>query len=168
MVGEWRASGERKFYLSNLPPRTIWRALAGAIKERWVCEQAHQQLKEELGLDHFEGSSWTGLHRQALMTCIACGYLQHLRLARPERAGRGEKGGRPSRTAAVSKLAGRASGHHRPTVRSARPARTMPALPAPLPDALPQMTAQLWRASGDGHITEAEAESLSACSRRAR
>jgi hypothetical protein len=34
-----------------------------AIKARWICEQAHQQLKEELGLDHFEGRSWQGLHR---------------------------------------------------------------------------------------------------------
>ncbi len=113
LVGEWRASGERKYYLSNLPPRTSRRALAGTIKARWVCEQAHQQMKEELGLDHFEGRSWTGLHRHALMTCIACAYLQHLRLARPERAGRGEKGSRPTGTAAVSKPARRASGHHR-------------------------------------------------------
>lgn len=35
------------------------------VDARWVCEQAHQQLKEELGLDHFEGRSWTGLHRHA-------------------------------------------------------------------------------------------------------
>ena len=56
-----------KFYLSNL---------AAAIKARWVCEQAHQQLKQELGLGHFEGRSWTGLHRHALMICIACAYLQ--------------------------------------------------------------------------------------------
>jgi hypothetical protein len=34
--------------------------LASLIKARWACEQAHQQLKEELGLDHFEGRSWTG------------------------------------------------------------------------------------------------------------
>jgi hypothetical protein len=33
--------------------------------------QAHQQLKEKLGLDHFEGRSWQGLHRHALMTMIA-------------------------------------------------------------------------------------------------
>jgi len=44
------------------------RAAMGWIKARWVCEQAHQQFKEELGLDHFEGRSWTGLHRHALMT----------------------------------------------------------------------------------------------------
>src|SRR5215213_3370201 len=54
VVGEWRASGERKYYLSNLPPRTALRALAAAIKARWVCEQGHQQLKQELGLGHFE------------------------------------------------------------------------------------------------------------------
>jgi hypothetical protein len=45
-----------------------------------VCEQAHQQLKEELGLDHFEGRSWRGLHRHALLTLIAYLFLQHLRL----------------------------------------------------------------------------------------
>jgi SRSO17 transposase len=46
LVGEWRPSGERKYYLSNLPPRTSLRALAAAIKARWVCEQGHQQLKQ--------------------------------------------------------------------------------------------------------------------------
>src|SRR3712207_3237700 len=71
LVGEWRANGERRYYLSNLPPGTPLRGLAAAIKARWVCEQAHQQLKQELGLGHFEGRSWTGLHRHALMTCIA-------------------------------------------------------------------------------------------------
>ena len=81
LVGEWRSNGERKYYLSNLPPRTALRALAAAIKARWVCEQGHQQLKQELGLGHFEGRSWTGLHRHALMTCIAFAYLQTLRLA---------------------------------------------------------------------------------------
>ena len=39
-----------------------------------MCEQAHPQLKEERGLDHFEGRSWTGLHWHALMACIACAW----------------------------------------------------------------------------------------------
>ena len=47
-------SGEKKFYLANLPAKTDLRTLAATIKARWICEQAHQQLKEELGLDHFE------------------------------------------------------------------------------------------------------------------
>src|SRR6516165_3720520 len=60
-------------------------ASATTIKARWVCEQAHQQMKEELGLDHFEGRSWQGLHRHALMTMIAYAFLQHRRLATARR-----------------------------------------------------------------------------------
>jgi SRSO17 transposase len=54
--------------------------LAAAVKPRWASEQAHQQLKKELGLDHFEGRSWVGLHRHALMTMIAYAFLQSRRL----------------------------------------------------------------------------------------
>jgi SRSO17 transposase len=86
LVGEHRASGERKYYLSNLSADTNLKTLAAAIKARWICEQAHQQLKEELGLDHFEGRSWTGLHRHVLMTMIAFAFLQHQR-----HSGAGEK-----------------------------------------------------------------------------
>lgn len=85
LVGEHRSNGERKYYLSNLPADTPIRDLAGAIKARWICEQAHQQLKEELGLDHFEGRSWTGLHRHALMTMMAYAFLQTRRLAQARR-----------------------------------------------------------------------------------
>jgi SRSO17 transposase len=81
LVGERRASGEQKYYLSNLPTDTSLKRLAAIIKARWVCEQAHQQLKEELGLDHFEGRSWRGLHRHALMAMMAFCFLQHQRLA---------------------------------------------------------------------------------------
>jgi SRSO17 transposase len=80
LVGEHRSTGERKYYLSNLPAETPLKQLAGAIKARWVCEQAHQQLKEELGLDHFEGRSWQGLHRHTLMCMIAFAFLQARRL----------------------------------------------------------------------------------------
>ena len=80
LVGERRVSGEQKYYVSNLPADTSLKKLATTIKARWVCEQAHQQLKEELGLDHFEGRSWTGLHRHALMTMIAYAFLQSRRL----------------------------------------------------------------------------------------
>jgi SRSO17 transposase len=98
LIGEWRDSGEKKYYLSNLPKRTALRRLAASVKARWSCEQGHQQLKQELGLGDFEGRSWTGLHRHALMTCIAFAYLQHRRL---KAAGRGKKAG-PQRTAATA------------------------------------------------------------------
>ena len=101
LVGERRASGERKYYLANLSPNANLKTLAATIKARWVCEQAHQQLKEELGLDHFEGRSWRGLRRHALMTMIAYAFLQHLRLAaaseRKKRHGAsGEKKSQPA------------------------------------------------------------------------
>src|ERR1700758_5442690 len=96
LIGEQRASGEKKYYLANLPATTDLRTLAATIKARWICEQAHQQLKEELGLDHFEGRSWQGLHRHALMTMIAYAFLQHRRLAH---AGRKKKNQRASASA---------------------------------------------------------------------
>jgi SRSO17 transposase len=89
-VGERRASGETKYYLASLPADASLRELVATVKARWACEQAHQQLKEELGLDHFEGRSWTGLHRHALMTMIAFCFLQHLRPG--ERGGKRRRG----------------------------------------------------------------------------
>jgi len=133
LVGEWRSNGERKYHLSNLPPRTSLRALAAAIKARWVCEQAHQQLKEELGLDHFEGRSWTGLHRHALMTCIAFAYLQHLRLAEHRRTRSGENTATRCGTATITELAGRAPRHRRHAVRAHHSPCPMPMLQTSVP-----------------------------------
>ena len=50
-----RAAGPLKWYISNLPPTTQLRTLVRAAHQRWAIEQQYQQLKEELGLDHFEG-----------------------------------------------------------------------------------------------------------------
>jgi SRSO17 transposase len=121
LVGEHRRSGERKYYLSNLPADADLKTLAATIKARWVCEQAHQQMKEELGLDHFEGRSWQGLHRHALMTMIAYAFLQHRRLT----AARRKKNNR--RPSAPTKPARRASSDRRSHPSTASP--TMPALP---------------------------------------
>ncbi|WP_375282542.1 IS701 family transposase [Sphingobium yanoikuyae] len=108
LVGERRTTGEQKYYLSNLPADATLKMLATAIKARWICEQAHQQLKEELGLDHFEGRSWTGLHRHCLMAMIAFAFLQSRRLTA---AGRKKK----SRwTAAEADHASHQAGNSRP------------------------------------------------------
>ena len=80
LVGEDRATGERKYHLTNHPADTPLETLVEDIKARWSCEQMHQQAKEELGLDHFEGRSWHGLHHHALLSMIALAFLQHLRL----------------------------------------------------------------------------------------
>jgi SRSO17 transposase len=95
--------------------------LAAIIKARWICEQAHQQLKEELGLDHFEGRSWQGLHRRALMTMIAYAFLQYRRLKTAKR----EKKNQWAATSADT--ARRASGHPRTYRRATKAAA--PALP---------------------------------------
>ena len=105
LVGEHRATGERKYYLANLPADAPLEVLAALIKARWVCEQMHQQMKDELGLDHFEGRSWRGLHHHALLCQLAFAFLQHLRLG-------GKKRRHPARarTAAPAEPARRSAG----------------------------------------------------------
>jgi len=120
LVGERRSTGEQKYYVSNLPADDAIKMLVAAIKARWVCEQAHQQLKEELGLDHFEGRSWTGLHRHALMTMIAYAFLQSRRL----KAARRKKKSR--RTAATTEHAGHQASDPRSLRKASTP--TMPSL----------------------------------------
>lgn len=121
LVGEHRSTGERKYYLSNLPADTTMKQLAGAIKARWICEQAHQQLKEELGLDHFEGRSWTGLHRHCLMSMIAFAFLQNQRLKKA-------KGGKKNRrtTTTTEPASHRPGNPHRARTTATI---TVPALP---------------------------------------
>lgn len=80
LVGERLRNGDRKYYLVNLPASASRKAIVAAIKARWSCEQMHQQAKEELGLDHFEGRSWFGLHHHALLTMIAFAFLLQERL----------------------------------------------------------------------------------------
>jgi SRSO17 transposase len=80
LICEWRDGGEKKYYASNSPPDTLLLELARAIKARWSCEQMHQQMKQELGLDHYEGRSWIGLHRHCVLSMIAFCFLQFLRL----------------------------------------------------------------------------------------
>ena len=121
LIGEHRMSGEKKYYLANLPATMDLRTLAATIKARWLCEQAHQQLKEELGLDHFEGRSWPGLHRHALMTMIAYAFLQHRRLAQARR-------GKKKRRATASTKSASGASRHRQSLASTA-ASAMSALP---------------------------------------
>jgi SRSO17 transposase len=75
LLVDWRADGSVKYAISNLPEEA---SLADAVtlwKQRWQVEQGYQQLKEELGLDHFEGRSWAGFHHHAALTLLAYGFL---------------------------------------------------------------------------------------------
>ncbi len=80
LVCEWRATGEKKYYLCNHPPDTPLKVLVRAIKARWSCEQAHEQMKNELGLDHLECRGWHALQHHTLLVMIAMAFLQHLRI----------------------------------------------------------------------------------------
>jgi SRSO17 transposase len=59
----------------------------------WQIEQGYQQLKEELGLDHFEGRSWRGFHHHAAMALLAYGFLLLERQRVREHRPRGRKKG---------------------------------------------------------------------------
>ena len=130
LVGEHRATGERKYHLSNLPADASLETLAAAIKARWVCEQAHQQLKDELGLDHFEGRSWRGLHHHALLCQLAFAFLQHRRLGgkKPRRRSRGRTAAPAEPARAPATHPGRA--HPRAAALPALPAALRPSPPA--------------------------------------
>ncbi|QCG89720.1 hypothetical protein E6C72_18020 [Azospirillum sp. TSH100] len=88
-----------------------WRTLAARIKARWVCEQGHQQMKEELGLDNFEGRSWHGLHHHLLLAMITVAFLQHLRLASAPEWGKNRR--RQQRTATSADVARHSPSHSR-------------------------------------------------------
>jgi SRSO17 transposase len=72
---EEQADGKIKYAFSNLPERTGMKEAARLWKSRWPVEQGYQQMKEELGLDHFEGRSWRGFHHHACMVMLAYGFL---------------------------------------------------------------------------------------------
>jgi SRSO17 transposase len=75
LLVEEQPGGELKYALSNLPARTSLVQAVRVWKQRWQVEQGHQQLKEELGLDHFEGRSWRGFHHHVCLALLAYGFL---------------------------------------------------------------------------------------------
>jgi hypothetical protein len=71
-----------KYHLSNLPANTPLAELVRLAHQRWAIEQGYQQLKEELGLDHFEGRSWRGLHHHLTLCFLAFCFLTRLRASK--------------------------------------------------------------------------------------
>lgn len=72
-----------KFYFSNLPADTSLKRLVKLIKLRWRVERDYQELKQELGLDHFEGRTWRGFHHHATLCAVAHGFLALRRALSP-------------------------------------------------------------------------------------
>lgn len=65
-----------KYYLVNLPATASMKTLVHLAHQRWAIEQQYQELKDELGLDHFEGRSFPGWHRHVVLTALAYAWLQ--------------------------------------------------------------------------------------------
>jgi SRSO17 transposase len=95
LLVEWRKDGTIKYALSNLPTDTTMQQAVGWWKERWQVEHGYEQLKGELGLDHFEGRSWPGFHHHAAMTFLAYGFLTLERRRALDEAGATGSGGQP-------------------------------------------------------------------------
>ena len=64
-----------KYFLCHLPESYTLRRLVQVVKSRWKIEQDYQQLKEELGLDHYEGRNWTGWHHHVTLVMLAHAFL---------------------------------------------------------------------------------------------
>jgi SRSO17 transposase len=77
LLCEWPAGepAPTKFYLSSLPANTSVKALVRAAKLRWRVERDYQEMKQEIGLDHFEGRTWRGFHHHAALCAVAHAFL---------------------------------------------------------------------------------------------
>jgi Transposase DDE domain len=64
-----------KYWLSTLPKNTSFQRLVDLTKLRWRIERDYQELKQEVGLGHFEGRGWRGFHHHATLCIAAYGFL---------------------------------------------------------------------------------------------
>lgn len=75
LLVEWQEGEQYKFWFSNLDEGVSLRQLVRLAKIRWWVEQNYREMKEELGMDHYEGRGWQGWHHHITMTMIAYGFL---------------------------------------------------------------------------------------------
>lgn len=83
LIIEWpRGEAEpRHYWLSTLPADIGWQPLVDTLMMRWRIERDYQELKQELGLGHYEGRNWRGFHHHASLCIAAYGFLMRERLA---------------------------------------------------------------------------------------
>ena len=84
LLAEWPADKDEpvKYWLSNLPPQTPIVTLVRLAKLRWRVEHDYRELKQCLGLDHYEGRTFRGLHHHLTSVTVAHAFLTCCRLAR--------------------------------------------------------------------------------------
>lgn len=82
LLCEREADGDLKYYLIHLPASAGLRRLVDLAHQRWAIEQQYQELKSELGLDHFEGRTYPGWQHHVVLTAVAHAYIQRERMRR--------------------------------------------------------------------------------------
>ena len=82
---EWPPEEEEptKFWLATLPANVSLKQLVRLAKLRWRVERDYQEMKQEIGLDHFEGRGWRGFHHHAALCAVAHGFLALRRALSP-------------------------------------------------------------------------------------
>jgi SRSO17 transposase len=85
---EWPSDADHpaKFFFSNLSANASLKRLVATAKSRWWIEHSYRELKDELGLDHFEGRSWRGWQHHVVLVLAAYAFLQKLRRSRKKGA----------------------------------------------------------------------------------
>ncbi len=142
---EW-PNGEKaptKYWLSTLPATIGFAAMVRMAKLRWRIERDYQELKQEVGLGHFEGRSWRGFHHHATLCIAAYGFLISQRLTFPP-SGAGDpvsgqatavpRGSRSRQSAAENRTSHPQLDRHdasQPHCRDSSPLATMPMLRSP-------------------------------------
>jgi len=71
-----KGGGRRRYYLSNLPPTTVLQRLVALAHARWQIEQYFQNLKDEIGIDHFEGRSYGGWHHHTALAALTFALIE--------------------------------------------------------------------------------------------
>ena len=77
-----------KYWLSTLDEDVLLERMVYEAKMRWRIERDYQDLKQELGLGHYEGRGWRGFHHHASLSIAAYGFLTAQQLRHPEGAGK--------------------------------------------------------------------------------
>jgi SRSO17 transposase len=74
---EWprKEAEPTKYWFSTLPKQTSLKSLVKMAKHRWSVERDYEELKQELGLGHYEGRGWRGFHHHATLCIAAYGFL---------------------------------------------------------------------------------------------
>jgi SRSO17 transposase len=99
LLCEWLngQDGPTKFHFSSLPADTSLRKLVRLTRLRWRVERDYQELKGEIGLDHFEGRTWRGFHHHVTLCAVAHAFLALHRALSPPGHSSLDTRGRPSR-----------------------------------------------------------------------